>query len=90
MAIPITVLSWIRIVPTLESSTVRISTTPFQMSRPARVTTNDGTPAFVMMRAWSEADHRRDEEGDEDHEPPRPARVVRAQEQRHHDAADAR
>ena len=28
------------------------STTPFQASRPASVTTNDGTPILVMIRPW--------------------------------------
>ena len=32
------------------------STTPFQASRPASVTTNDGTPTFVMISAVQQAD----------------------------------
>ena len=31
---------------------IRSSTTPFQASRPARVTTNDGTPSLVMISPW--------------------------------------
>ncbi len=50
---PMTVLSWMRMVPDVEYSVVRISTTPDQMSNPASVTTNEGTPALVMTSAWS-------------------------------------
>ena len=50
MASPITV-SFCRItVPRLPISS---STTPFQASRPASVTTNDGTPILVMIRPCS-------------------------------------
>ena len=34
---------------TVPWSPISSSTTPFQASRPARVTTNDGTPTFVMI-----------------------------------------
>jgi len=39
-------------VPALEYLVMRMRTTPDQVSRPASVTTNDGTPAFVMTSAW--------------------------------------
>ena len=48
---PITVSFWMRIVPEVEYWIVRIRTTPDQISRPASVTTNDGTPAFVITIA---------------------------------------
>ena len=51
MAIPTAVSSWIRIVPTDEAWVVRIRTTPDQISSPASVTTNEGTPAFVITSA---------------------------------------
>ena len=50
LAMPIT-KSFCRItVPRLPISS---STTPFQASRPASVTTNDGTPTFVMISPWN-------------------------------------
>src|SRR5919109_1029954 len=52
-AIPTTVSSWIRIVPAVEYCVVRIRTTPDQIRKPASVTTNDGTPAFVITSACS-------------------------------------
>ena len=36
-----------------EAWVVKIRTTPDQMRRPARVTTKDGTPAFVITSAWT-------------------------------------
>ncbi len=51
MAIPTSVSSWIRIVPAVEYCVVRMRTTPDQMRNPASVTTNDGTPAFVITIA---------------------------------------
>ena len=56
------------------SSTCRI--TPCQISRPARVTTNDGTPTLATIVPWPSADQAGDEdrEGDGDH----PRIVVRA------------
>ena len=46
-ASPITKSFWRITVPLLPISS---STTPFQASRPASVTTNDGTPTLVMIR----------------------------------------
>ncbi len=37
-----------RIVPAVEYCVVRMRTTPDQIRNPASVTTNDGTPAFVI------------------------------------------
>ena len=53
LAKPITTSSSIRTVPTLETLVVRMRTTPDQMSSPASVTTNDGTPAFVITKLWA-------------------------------------
>jgi hypothetical protein len=53
LANPITTSSSMRTVPTLETLVVRIRTTPDQMSRPASVTTNDGTPVFVITNPWA-------------------------------------
>ena len=83
-----TVSSWIRIVPADEAWVVRIRTTPDQMSRPASVTTNDGTPAFVITSAWTKPIAVVTRSANDDRRPPGPARVVGTQEQRHHDAAD--
>jgi hypothetical protein len=52
LAMPTTVGSWILTVPAVEYLVMRMRTTPDQVSRPASVTTNDGTPAFVMTSAW--------------------------------------
>ena len=41
---------WMMTVP---RSPISSSTTPFQPSRPASVTTNDGTPSLVMISPWS-------------------------------------
>ena len=49
-ASPITKSFWRITVPRLPISS---STTPFQASRPASVTTNDGTPTLVMIRPCS-------------------------------------
>ena len=87
-AIPMTVSSWIRIVPTYEAWVVRIRTTPDQMSSPASVTTNDGTPAFVITSAWRKPIVVVHAERGHDRGPPGPPGVVRTQEERHHDAAD--
>src|SRR6185503_15346105 len=46
---PTTTLFWMITVPL---SPISSSTTPFQASRPASVTTNEGTPIFVMIRPW--------------------------------------
>ena len=54
LAIPTTKSSWIRIVPMLVAAVVRIRTTPDQMSSPASVTTNEGTPALVMTIPWAQ------------------------------------
>jgi hypothetical protein len=53
LARPVTVASWIRIVPTRDALVVRIRTTPDQTRKPASVTTKDGTPAFVTMTPCS-------------------------------------
>ena len=50
---PSTTSSWIRIVPEVDASVVRISTTPLHANNPANVTTNDGTFAFVMINPCS-------------------------------------
>ncbi len=44
-----TVLSWMMIDPRLP---MRISTTPFHPSSPARVTTNEGIFSFVISSPW--------------------------------------
>ena len=49
-AMPIT-KSFCRITVPLEP--ISSSTTPFQASRPASVTTNDGTPTLVMISPWN-------------------------------------
>ena len=49
-ASPITKSFWRITVPRLPISS---STTPFQASRPASVTTNEGTPTLVMIRPCS-------------------------------------
>ena len=46
---PLTNLSWIVTVPALP---IRSSTTPFQASRPASVTTNDGMPTLANSVPW--------------------------------------
>ena len=43
--------SFCRITVPLEP--ISSSTTPFHASRPASVTTNDGTPTFVMISPWN-------------------------------------
>ena len=50
LASPITSLSWITIVPLLP---ITWSTTPFQARRPAKVTTNDGTPIRDTKNPWN-------------------------------------
>ena len=80
---PMTVSSWMRIVPDVEYSVVRISTTPVQMSSPASVTTNDGTPALVMTSACSRPMAVVIGSATADGRPPRPVRRVRPQQQRH-------
>jgi hypothetical protein len=63
LARPITTSFWRITVPLLPISS---STTPFHASRPASVTTNDGTPTFVMISPCSvpiaQAGHERDRE----------------------------
>ena len=87
MAIPITVSSWIRIVPAVEYCVVRIRTTPDQIRKPARVTTNDGTPAFVITIACRNPIAVVQRSANGDRRPPRPARIVGAEEERHHDGS---
>ena len=41
--------SWMMTVP---REPISSSTTPFQASRPASVTTNDGTPTLAMIGPW--------------------------------------
>ena len=48
---PMTVSFWMRIVPDVEYWVVMMRTTPDQISRPASVTTKEGTPAFVITIA---------------------------------------
>jgi hypothetical protein len=48
---PITVSFWMRIVPEVANWIVMMRTTPDQISRPASVTTKEGTPAFVITIA---------------------------------------
>ena len=48
---PMTVSFWMRIVPDVENWVVMMRTTPDQISRPASVTTKEGTPNFVITIA---------------------------------------
>ena len=67
---------------------MRMRTTPDQMSSPASVTTNDGTPAFVITSAWTKPIAVVHASAATIAGPPGPPGVLGTQEERHHDAAD--
>ena len=83
---PMTKSFWRITVPRLPISS---STTPFQASRPASVTTNDGTPILVMIRPCSVPIPRPAREHDHDRQRRRQLVAVGREQQRGEHAADA-